>query len=120
MDKLSFAPTPPRPRPRVRRAHPAIVISAWSIPILILGQFALLAAVPVVVAVVAVMRDTRSRALRWWVMAVAISYVAALVLWILRPERAQSLGKDMNPALASIIVAAAVALIARMLASAKR
>ncbi len=106
--------------PKPRRAHPAIIVSAWSIPLLVIGQFAFLAVVPVVVAVIFTLRDAHSRALRWWVAAVAAAYAAPLLIWALRPDRAQSLSKDVSPLLAGLIVAVSAALLVKIYTRRKR
>lgn len=104
-------------QPRLRAARPtrrvplSIVVSAWAVPVLIVGQFAMLAVVPVAVLLVGTVRDTRLRALRWWAAALAVAYATPLVLWAVGPDRAPSLSKDMEPGLAALVVAAAAALI---------
>ncbi|WP_067877377.1 hypothetical protein [Agromyces aureus] len=113
--------TIPAPRPqKLRRAHPAITISAWTIPVLVLGQFALLSVVPVVIALVATLRDARSRALRWWVGALALVYAAPLLIWALKPDRAESLSKDISPIFVALIVAVATALLIKIYTRRKR
>ena len=86
-----------------------VVISAWSVPVLVIGQFAMLAVVPVAVIVITVERNARLRPLRWWARGLAAAYATALVLWAAGPDRAPSLSKDLHPALAAVIVAAGVA-----------
>ena len=88
-----------------------VVISAWAVPVLVVGQFAMLAVVPVTLALVATLRQERLRALRPWTTALAAAYGSSLVLWAVGPDRAPSLSKDMHPISAALIVAAAVALI---------
>ncbi|MBW0117131.1 hypothetical protein [Pseudonocardia abyssalis] len=94
-----------------RTAPRWVVAAAWAVPVLVLGQFAMLAVVPVVGLLVASLRDARLRALRGWVAALAAAYAVPLVLWAVGPDRAPSLSKDMDPALAGLIVAAAAAVI---------
>lgn len=91
----------------------SVIVSAWAVPVLVVGQFAMLAIVPVVVATVAVFRDARLRALRWWAAALAALYTAGLAAWAIGPDRAPSLSKDLNPVLATLISAAGVALAVR-------
>lgn len=101
-----------KPVRKPRRAHPAIVISAWSIPVLVLGQFVFLAVIPVVVAMIVTLADARTRALRWWVGLLTTVYAAPFLYWALRPDRAQSLSKDISPVFVGLImVASAVVLI---------
>ena len=47
-----------------RRAARTVIISAWAVPVLVIGQFAMLAIVPVTLALVATLRDARLRRLR--------------------------------------------------------
>jgi uncharacterized membrane protein YhaH (DUF805 family) len=87
----------------------AVIVSAWAIPVLIAGDFAMLAIVPVIMLTVKVFRDARLRALRWWAVAVAALYASGLAAWAIGPDRAPSLSKDLNPVHATLIVASAVA-----------
>ncbi|MEU3072844.1 hypothetical protein [Streptomyces laurentii] len=80
---------------------------------LIVGQFAMVAIAPVVVLTVAVFRDARLRAQRWWAAAVTGLYASGLAAWAIGPDRAPSLSKDLNPVLATLISVAAVALAVR-------
>ncbi|MFI6172342.1 hypothetical protein ACIBCN_36575 [Nocardia sp. NPDC051052] len=95
---------------RNRTDYPAartVLISAWAVPVLIIGQFAMVAVVPVTLVLIGTLRDARLRPLRWFSAALATAYAVPLGIWILRPDRAQSLSKDMNPVLAGVIVVAA-------------
>jgi hypothetical protein len=95
--------------PATRRASRSVLYSACAVPVLVVGQFAMLAIVPVALVLVGTLRDARLRALRWWAVALAAAYATPLVLWAVGPDRAPSLSKDMHPALAALIVVAAVA-----------
>ena len=86
-----------------------VIISAWSVPVLIIGQFAMLAVVPVAVVLITVHRHAPLRALRWWARGLAATYLTALILWAAGPDRAPSLSKDLHPAVATAIVATAIA-----------
>jgi len=88
-----------------------VVISAWAVPVMVLGQFSFFAAIPVAVIVVAVLRRVRTRATRWWAIALGALYATPLAIWALRPDRAPSLSKDMSPAFVVLIVAAAIGVI---------
>jgi hypothetical protein len=92
-----------------RRAARTVIISAWAVPVLVIGQFAMLAIVPVTLALVATLRDARLRRLRRWTGALAAAYATPLILWAIGPDRAPSLSKDMHPAFAALIVVAALA-----------
>jgi len=92
-----------------RRAPRSVIISAWAVPIMIIGQFAMIAIVPVALVLIGTLRDARLRALRWGAIALTAAYATPLALWAIGPERAQSLSKDMHPVFAAIIVAVGVA-----------
>ncbi|PXX71191.1 hypothetical protein DFR70_101613 [Nocardia tenerifensis] len=97
--------------PIVARDYPAarsVIVSAWAVPVLIVGQFAMVAVAPVTLVVVGVLRDARLRALRPWAGLLAVAYAVPLGIWALRPDPARSLSKDMHPVLAGLVVASAV------------
>lgn len=94
------------------RTSRVFIISAWAVPIMVVGQFAMLAIVPVALVLISTLRDARLRPVRWWAVALTLAYATPLALWAIGPDRAPSLSKDMSPILAAVIVAAAVALIA--------
>lgn len=97
-----------RPVPR------SVTVAAWAVPLLVVGQFALLAVLPVVLALVGALRSVRDRAVRRAVFLLAAAYAAPLVVWLVRPDGAQSLSKDMHPGFAGLIVAASAALLATL------
>jgi ABC-type branched-subunit amino acid transport system permease subunit len=84
------------------------VISAWSVPVLVIGQFAMLALIPVVIVLVTALRNPGLRALRWWAFALTAAYATGLILWAVLPDRARSLSRDLHPVVAGVIVAAAL------------
>ncbi|WP_205780007.1 hypothetical protein [Micromonospora ureilytica] len=92
-----------------RRADRTTIISIWSVPVLVIGQFAMLAIVPVTLALIVSLRHAHLRGLRRWTVALAAAYATPLILWAIGPERAPSLSKDMHPAFAALIVVAALA-----------
>lgn len=92
-----------------RRAPRSVIISAWAVPIMIIGQFAMIAIVPVALVLIGTLRDARLKALRWGAFALTAAYLTPLALWAIGPERAQSLSKDMHPVFAAIIVAVGTA-----------
>lgn len=104
-------PADARSQRRTTRAPRSFLVAALAVPVMVVGQFAMLAIVPVAVVLVAALRDARLRALRWWAAALAAAYATPLVLWAIGPDRAPSLSKDMHPALAALIVAASLALV---------
>ncbi|MEC3978251.1 hypothetical protein [Amycolatopsis sp. H20-H5] len=85
-----------------------IIVSAWAVPVLVIGQFAMMAVIPVVLVLVGTLRTTRGRALHWWAGALTLAYATPLAVWAIGPDRAPSLSKDMSPVLAALIVAVAI------------
>ncbi|GAB2571445.1 hypothetical protein [Kribbella endophytica] len=96
----------------VRRPSRAVIIAAFAIPVMVVGQFAMLAIIPVAVLLTGTLCSARFRALRWWAAALATAYAIPLAAWAIGPDRAPSLSKDMHPVLAGVIVAASIAFIA--------
>jgi hypothetical protein len=84
-------------------------VAAWAVPVMVVGQFAMLAIAPLVYVLVSTGRDARLRPLRWWAAALGVAYATPLALWAIGPDRAPSLSKDMHPALAAVVVAAGIA-----------
>ena len=103
-------PTVPA-RPEPRSASRSVIISAWAVPVLVLGQFAMMAIFPVALIVRGTLRDPHLRPLRGWAAAVAVAYAIPLVRWAAGPDRARSLSRDMDPVFAKVIVVAAAAFI---------
>jgi hypothetical protein len=103
-----------------RRTPLYMHIAAWAVPTLVLGEFAMLAVVPVAVLVIGTLVDARVAPLRWWAGLLALVYATPLVIWLLREDGAQSLSKDMNPALGALIVAASVAFLIKIYTRRKR
>ena len=97
-----------RPRPHTPLF---IQIAAWSVPVLMVGQFALLAVIPVTAIVIGTLVNSRARALRWWAALLGIVYATPLAVWIIRPDSAQSLSKDIHPALLTAVVVASIAFV---------
>lgn len=97
-----------------RRTPRSVVISAWAVPVLVLGQFSMLAVVPVVLVLVGTLRHPGLRSLRPYSTALAVAYATPLAIWILRPDGAPSLSKDMHPVFLVLIVAAAAALLVKL------
>ncbi|MDG9674099.1 hypothetical protein [Micromonospora sp. DH14] len=95
--------------PPARRADRTAIISIWAVPVLVVGQFAMLAIAPVALALTVSLRHAHLRRLRRWTIALATAYATPLILWAIGPDRAPSLSKDMHPALAALIVLAALA-----------
>ncbi|MET7302104.1 hypothetical protein [Embleya sp. NPDC005575] len=94
-----------------RRTPRAVTVSAWAVPVMVLAQFALLAGVPVVIALVGALTRIRDRAVRLAAVLVAVAFTIPLTVWLVRPDGAQSLSKDIHPAFVGLIVAASAALV---------
>ncbi|MFI7422640.1 hypothetical protein [Nonomuraea sp. NPDC049684] len=109
----------PSARP-ARRTPVAVSVAAWAVPVMVVGQFALLAVVPVAIVLVGALRHVRDRLVRWAAVLVALTYAAPLAVWLARPGGAPSLSKDMHPAFAVLIVAACAALVAAIVRAGRR
>lgn len=101
-------PAPADIAPRAARVPRSVLVAAWAVPVLIVGQFAMLAVVPVAVVLIGTLRNAHLRALRGWAIALAAAYAVPLALWAIGPDRAPSLSKDMNPIVAALVVATSV------------
>ncbi|WP_435603519.1 hypothetical protein [Streptomyces sp. bgisy130] len=88
-----------------------MTISSWAVPVMVVGQFALMAVLPVVIVLVGTHRFVRDRAARWAATLLAAAYAVPLVVWLVRPDGAQSLSKDMHPVFAGLTVATSAAVI---------
>ena len=93
---------------RPARARRAVLISAAAVPVLILGQFAMLAIVPVAIAVIAGARMKGVRLFTWMLGAL---YATPLIIWALRENPARSLSRDIDPIFAALIIAGAIAVL---------
>ncbi|MET3807845.1 hypothetical protein ABIB25_004872 [Nakamurella sp. UYEF19] len=111
----SSAPAPVDAPVSARRRYPRyFLISLWSIPVMVIGQFAMLAVIPVMLVLVGTLRDARLRALRQWAIALGIVYATPLAIWLIRPDGARSLSRDMNPIFVVLISMAAAAVMIRI------
>ena len=113
----STTPTPATetaPVRRPRRTPVYVHIAAWAVPVMVLGQFAMLAIVPVAIVLIASLADARVRALRWYTGLLAALYATPLIIWIVRPDGAQSLSKDIHPVFVALIVAASALLLVKI------
>ncbi|GLY29878.1 hypothetical protein [Kineosporia sp. NBRC 101731] len=97
-------PSTPKPTPR------AVIISAWAVPVMVAGQFAMLAIIPLGIAAAGILRNRQLRGLRGWVAALSAAYAAGLLLWAIGPDRETSLSKELHPAHMVVITALGVAL----------
>jgi len=107
--------------PQSRRRTPLYLhIAAWAIPVLVLGQFAMLAIIPVAMVLIGTLVDKRARPLRWWAGLVAALYATPLVIWLVREDGAQSLSRDMHPVFVGLIVAVSVVFLLKIYTRRKR
>ena len=93
------------------RPSKSVIISAWAVPVLVIGQFSMVAIVPVALVLIGTLRSTSLKPLRWWATGLAAVYATPLALWVIGPDRAPSLSKDMAPVFVWLISAAAVGMI---------
>lgn len=82
-----------------------VLVAAWAFPVMVLGQFALLAGIP---AAIVLVRTLRSPA-RWWGALMATAYVVPLAVWLLGPSEAPSLSKSLSPVATGVVAAAGAA-----------
>ncbi|MEV7045969.1 hypothetical protein [Amycolatopsis sp. NPDC051061] len=89
------------------RPSKAVLVAAWAFPVMVLGQFALLAGIPVAIVLARTPRSRapRSRAARWWSGLMAAGYVVPLAVWLLGPSTAPSLSKSLSPVATGVITA---------------
>ena len=92
-----------RPSGRTSRT---VLVAAWAVPLMVLGQFALLTGLPIAVVLIG---SRRERRLRWWAGALAAVYAVLLTLWIFGPGSAPSLSKYLSPAATALFAAAGLA-----------
>ncbi|MFC4852669.1 hypothetical protein [Actinophytocola glycyrrhizae] len=93
----------------VGRTSMTVLVAAWTVPVLVAAQFALIAGIPIAIALAGSLRDPRLRAARWWSGAIAAVYAAALASWAVGPGNAPSLSKSMSPVATALFAAAGVA-----------
>jgi hypothetical protein len=96
---MTVTTTPPR-------TPTAVLVAAWAVPVLVAGQFALLAGVPIAVVLIG---SRHRRAHRRWAVALTAGYAAALGLWLAGPGSAPSLSKYLSPAATALFAVAGVA-----------
>ena len=106
--------TPPAASRRATRTPRSVVVSAWAVPVMVLGGFALFSGVPVALVLVGALRDARARYLRWPAGLLAAAYATPLAIWLLRPDGAESLSKDIHPVFVVLIVVASAVLLWRI------
>ncbi|MFI5713399.1 hypothetical protein [Kribbella sp. NPDC051620] len=102
------------------RKTKSVLISACAVPVLVIGQFAMLAIVPVAIVLSGALRNTALRSVRPWAALLAAVYAIPLALWAIGPDRAPSLSKDMHPAFVPVISVAAVAVVVALVSLRRR
>ncbi|MFI2238685.1 hypothetical protein [Streptomyces chrestomyceticus] len=105
---------PPGARTRTRtgrRVPLSLTVSSWAVPVMVVGQFALLSGIPVAIALAGALRQVRDRAVRRAAALLAVTYAVPLTVWLTRTDPARSLSKDMHPAFTALMVVASAALI---------
>ena len=106
---------------RTQRRTPLYLhVSAWAVPVMVLGEFSMLAAVPVAIAVIGTLVDRRVRPLRWWAGLLAAVYATPLAVWLLRTDGAQSLSKDIHPVFLGLIVVVSIVFLLKIYTRRKR
>jgi hypothetical protein len=107
--------TPARPAARSTHRSPTrsvplyVIIASIAAVVLVIGQFAMIALVPVLVTTIAAFVDPRLGWLRWWALALITAYGIPLAIYTLRDDPAPSLSKDLHPVAFVIVVAVALA-----------
>lgn len=99
---------------RTPRAPRYLTISAWAVPIMVLGQFAFLAMIPVALVLYGALRNPHARDLRWPAALLTAAFATPLTIWLLRPDGAQSLSKDIHPVFVGLIVAASAVVLLKL------
>ncbi|MEU7791689.1 hypothetical protein [Amycolatopsis sp. NPDC049159] len=101
-----------------RRTSIAVLVAAWAVPVMVLGQFAFLAVIPIAVVLVGALRAKNS--LRWWAFGLTAGYAALVAAWLLGPSSAPSLSKFLSPVATGIFAAAGAAVAIAALVSRRR
>ncbi|MBE1493439.1 hypothetical protein H4696_000539 [Amycolatopsis lexingtonensis] len=101
-----------------RRTSTAVVVAAWAVPVMVLGQFAFLTAIPIAVVLVGALRARNS--LRWWAFGLAAGYAALIGAWLLGPSSAPSLSKFLSPVATGVFAAAGAAVAIAAVVSRRR
>ncbi|RSD20857.1 hypothetical protein [Amycolatopsis eburnea] len=101
-----------------RRTSTAVLIAAWAVPVMVLGQFAFLTVLPIAVVLAGALRAGNS--LRWWASGLAAGYAALIGAWLLGPGDAPSLSKFLSPVATGIFAAAGAAVAIAAVVSRRR
>ncbi|OZM71116.1 hypothetical protein CFN78_21880 [Amycolatopsis antarctica] len=88
-----------------------VTIAAWAVPIMVLGQFAMLAIIPVAIALAGAVLRTRDRLVRAAAVLLAVTYAIPLLAWLTRADGAPSLSKDIHPAFVVLITGVSAVLL---------
>ncbi|RSM49059.1 hypothetical protein DMA12_04910 [Amycolatopsis balhimycina DSM 5908] len=94
-----------------------VLVAAWTVPVMVAGQFALLAGLPIAVVLIGALRERR---LRWWAGALTALYVVLLTLWLSGPGSAPSLSKYLSPVATALFAVAGIAVAIAAVVSRRR
>lgn len=86
----------------------SVLVAAWAVPVMVIGEFGLLSGIPIAVVLVASLRKGRPKALRWWSGAVTLAYATPLTMWLAGPSQAPSLSKYMDSTTTAALAAAGI------------
>jgi hypothetical protein len=107
---VSSAPLASGPNP-TRRPSRTTVIAAVAAPLLVAGQFAMVAVLPVTVALVSAFAMRESRATRFWAIVLGAAYAVPFLRYLTDPDRPRSLSASLDLYSTTAILAAGVALL---------
>ena len=94
-----------------------MIVAASTVPVLVLGEFAWLAGLPIALVLAGSFWDVRVRALRAPAVLLAVTYAVPYIIWKTRTDPAPSLSRDIDPLLTAAIVAASAVVIVTFWAS---
>jgi hypothetical protein len=100
-----------------RASHKAPRYFAWSayaVPLLILSGFGLVTTLTIALLSYGAIRDTRARALRWWVALTSGLFAIPFTFWLFRSDPGASLSSMLHPVMAGAIVLSSLVIIAKV------
>lgn len=105
----------PADRKAAKKAPRYVAWSAYAVPVLILTGFGLVTTLPIVLMSYGALRDTRVRALRWWIGLTAGLFAIPFVDWLFRADPGASLSSMLHPAMAGAIVLSSLVVITKII-----